>query len=806
MFNTDQASRRPAQPVPEAGPEGAVEPVGRPSGWGRARTAGACVSLVAGVVVFACIANQHFPLREWLLFMYARYWLFAAFFAASSLAAGLALAERVVRRPWRVGEYATLAFALGVLVFSLGIFLGGLAKLYGGVFFFAWPGLLLAAGGRSAWRQLRALRGELGRGFLARYLPHGWTETLAAVFLAVCLVAVYLQVMTPLNVGGDSYWYHLPIAEHYVASGGIRPFAEGWYLGAYPHLASLLYTWAFQSPGVLFDHVALCSHLEWALFLATLAGVSVLTRTLLVGVRVPYAAAAVFLFPGLFLYDSSLITGADHVLAFWAPALGVALVRMGERFTVREAALAGALTGATILTKYQGSYFFVPAGLLVLVLAARARRMAPVLGWALACLAVSSAHWLKNWVFYGDPFYPLLNKLFPEHPFHQGAADLMYWDAQFLLSGTFWEKVGKTLEALVGFSFVPHDWSGFHGDRPTFGSLFTLLIPVLFFVGMGKGAGARPGWRKRVWLTVIAVHLGVLVWFVTNHQDRYLQALLPWMAACTAATLSLAWRGGALVRVAAFLLVGFQVAWGSDIYFIRSHSMIGDSPLKMTIDHIGAGQQKRYADRRRLHFGSLEEVGKRLSADAKVLIHERHDRLGLGTASISDTLAWQGAVDYKVLDTAAAAYQLWHAMGATHVLWWNDRGGMSPDELAREAVFARTADLWGAGEEGIGDKRLSRLEAEPRDRTAAAQPTRIAWLGCGDDPTTALYSPRDLVARSPSAPLAMEQVREAPLEALAGANAVVLRSGCDLGKAPAGIPAQFKLAIRAGEVNLWIRR
>lgn len=761
------------------------------------RTRGAIVALLAALGVFAAVANQHYPLREWLLFMYLQYWAGAALFAASALATGLALAGRVLRGQRDPGEHITLAFAMGVLVFVLGIFVGGLAKLYGSVFFFAWPGLLLALTGRRAWRELLQLR--LARRDLGRCLPHGWVQSACAAFLVLCLVAVYLQVMTPLNVGGDSYWYHLPIAEHYVASGGIRPFAEGWYLGAYPHLASLLYTWAFQSPGQLFDHVALCSHLEWALFLATLAGVSVLTRRLLGGVRVPYAAAAVFLFPGIFLYDSSLITGADHILAFWAPALALALVRMGQRFAAREAALAGALTGAAILTKYQGSYFFVPAGLLVLVLGLRARRVRPVLAWAGACLAISSAHWLKNWIFYGDPFYPLLNKVFAERPFHEGAASLMYWDPQFLLDGTFWEKVEKTLSALVTFSFVPHDWSGFHGDRPVFGSLFTLLIPVLPLV-----RGAAP--RKRIWLTIVGVELGVLVWFVTTHQDRYLQALLPWMAACTAATLWLAWQSGWGVRVAVLLLVGFQVAWGADVYFIRSHAMIGDSPLKLLVDHIAAGQQKRYAERRRLHFGSLEAVAEHLPAEAKVLVHERHDRLGLGHASISDTLSWQGAVDYMVTGTPKATFELWQRLGATHVLWWPDRGGMSPAELAREAVFMRTVALYGERPETIGDKRLCKLRSEAGSPTAEA-PTVIAWLGCGGDPAPAFYSPRDLVRTSPSTPLDLAQLRTDAAAALAGANAVVWRPACgEVESARPVIGTSFEQVTHAGDLGLWLRR
>jgi hypothetical protein len=761
------------------------------------RTACICAILCLGVGLFAWVANQHYPLREWLFVMYARYWLFAGLFALASLSTGLRVVKAILPEPPRLGEQLVLGFALGVLVFALGVFLGGLAGLFGRVFFFAWPGLMLAFGARQGWRDLRRWRKHLGRFGARLFLPRGWVETLAAILLVVSSIAVYLQVMTPLNVGGDSYWYHLPIAEHYAASGAIRPFAEGWYLGAYPHLASLLYTWAFQSPGELFDHVVLSSHLEWALFLATLGGVSALTRRLLAGTRTPYAAAALFLFPGIFLYDSSLITGADHVLAFWAPALGLAMIRLGRRFAPREALLSGVLIGAAVLTKYQASYYFAASALLVLALVVRTRRLRPALVWALAGLAVSSAHWLKNWIFYGDPFYPMLGRYLPAHPFHEGAADRIYWDAQFLLTGTFWERVGKTLAALVDYSFVPHDWSGFHGDRPVFGSLFTLLIPVLFFLRS----------RRRIWLLIIGIHVGIVVWFVTTHQDRYLQALLPWMAACTAAILVLAWQSGRWVRIAVAVLVLHQVVWGSDVYFLRSHNMIGDSPLKSLVDLMAAGHEKRYQDRRKLHGGGLQAVGSRLPPGAKVLVHDRHDRLGLGAASIQDSLAWQGAVDYMVIETPDAAAELWRKMGATHLMWWSDYGGPFPEELAREAVFARTARLWGTEPEVVDDKRLSKLQDAPSDRTRSATPTTIAWLGCSGDPPLGMYTPRGLVARTPATTLSEDRVRDAPLDAVAEANAVILRPSCGyLSKAVAEIPNQFVTTRKAGDVAVWVRR
>jgi hypothetical protein len=731
--------------------------------------------------------------------MLVRYWLFSTLFAAACLSTGLRLAKVLLPEPPRLGEQLTFAFALGVLVFVLGVFLGGLAGLFGRIFFFAWPGLMIAAGARSAWRDLRRMRRHL-RGFGARlFLPRGFVEGAAGILLALSLFAIYLLVMTPLNVGGDSYWYHLPIAEQYVARGAIRPFAEGWYLGAYPQLATLLYTWAYQSPGKLFDHVALSSHLEWALFLATLAGVSTLARRLLGGIRVPYAAAAVFLFPGIFLYDSSLITGADHVLAFFAPALGLALIRLGRRFEPREAVLAGILTAGPILTKYQGSLFFVPTALLVLCLTIRTRRLRPALLWGLSCLAVSSSHWLKNWIFYGDPFYPLLHKYLAARPFYEGAGPLLdreYWNARFVLTGTFGQKVLQTLAAIPTFSFIPHDW-GFHGDRPVFGSLFTLLIPVLAFFRA----------RQRLWLMIAGIHIAIVVWFVTSHQDRFLQALLPWMAACTAAMLVLAWRGGRLIRCGVALLVIFQILWAGDVPFIRSHAMIGDSPFKALIDHVAAGHSGKYDDRLRLHGGSLQSVGERLPEHAKVLIHERHGGLGMMAETISDTVGWQGAIDYLLLETPNATVDLWRKLGATHAMWWPDCGGMSPDELAREAGFARTIDQWGDGPDNIGDKRLSKLTATAKNSALAAQPTRIAWLGCGGDPPLGIFAPKGLAERKPEQNLTEERVHEAALNELSAVNALVLRPSCGyLGGVEPEISKQFKRMINAGDISLWVRQ
>ena len=132
---------------------------------------------------------------------------------------------------------------------------------------------------------------------------------------------------------------------------------------------------------------------------------------------------------------------------------------------------------------------------------------------------------------------------------------------------------------LFTYAFVPHDFLGFHGMRPVFGALFTLLLPALLFVPASR----------RLWLLVLWTHLGIATWFLTSHADRFLQALVPWMAAATAAIVVLAWRHLKVGRVAVAGLVLFQVVDGADVYFLRTHGMIGDSPLRSVVEHLSAG-------------------------------------------------------------------------------------------------------------------------------------------------------------------------------------------------------------------------
>jgi hypothetical protein len=750
--------------------------------------------LLLGAAAAALIwLDQFNPLRHWLFFQYLGIWAAVALFAAASWAAGLRAVSLLLPTPLRLDERLLVGFATGVLIFFAGIFVGGVFHLYGVVFFFAWPALLLGWGGRSASGELSRLRVHLRRFGFRLFQPRGMVEAAAAAVLVVGTLAVYLQVLTPTNVGADSVWYHLAIAENYVASGGLRPFHEGFYNGTLPQLATFLYTWAFMAPGDLFHRMALSAHLELALFLATLAGIGVVVRRL-VGARAPLAGALMFVFPGFLVYDSNLIVAADHVLAFWVPPLLVAVLRWARRFEPREAVLVALLLGGAMLTKYQAVYLVVPLALWALAASVRFRRWRPLVAWGLAVLAVWSPHWLKNWIFYGDPLYPMLHAWLPSHPFPPGADALratVLTPAQFRFTGTPGQKIHDTLVALFSFSFVPHDWD-FHGERPVFGSLYTCLLVGLPF--------ARA--RLRTWLLVIAIEAGIAVWFVTAHEDRYLQALLPAMVAVAAALVMLLWHRGALARGGVALLVVSQAIAGSDAYFYRVHAMAGDAPIKAFVDFVSLGQKGQYKEQLRV-WGDVNrnDLSKHVPRGGKVLAHHLVEQLGLGVPSVTDGMGWQAALDYLAQPSPADTLAIWRSLGITHLVWKDSVQSRDRDFLAREAVFQRAVALYVPRFEPVGQYQFGALDWHAQPATAQV-PTRIAWIGCGGDLETGIYTPRDYAEGHAPA------VRGLTPAVLADANVVMRHLPCGFPspEVEGAINGQFSRRVQLGDVLLLARR
>ncbi len=730
--------------------------------WGGAvRRVGLAASLLAGAAVFGFVVNEHYPISRWLFWHYAEYWAAAAFWTAACGAAGDAFVRRLVPE-LPASERLVGALSTGLLVFFLGMFACGLLHVYGAIFFFAWPLAMLGLGGRGFFRFMR----RLGRHVLAKHRRSSVSlvEVAVVLFGLVGVGMVYFEILTPGNVAFDSRWYHLAIAEHYAAAGGVERFSEGWYQGALPHLASLIYTWAYLLPASsAFDRVELAAHLEFVVFLWTLFSIPVLVRWTIARAlhdvdrdrnAHPNASAsqlstwaAVFVFPGIFLYDSSLGGAADHIAAFWAVPILLAFVRACRRPSPRNSFWFALPLAGALLTKYQSAALVAfPALAFVarvtwLVLRRDPKRTSsrfrPLLGLmttGVAGLVLTSPHWLKNWIWYGDPIYPFLYRNLHVRPWTVDSANffehVFKGEQLWRPAGTVAEQLEETLKAIPTFSFVPHDWSTFHGTVPVFGSLFTLtLLPLPFL----RKAG-------RLWLVAASANTGVFVWYWMSHQDRYLQALLPWMAVVVAGTVRLVWARGRVNRILLTLLVALQIIWGGDVYFLPTHAMLGTAPAKTVIDLLSSGYRKDFGARDN-PFGVFGEVAARLPPHAKVLVHDRHDHLGIQAMSVADEGAWVGGISYGRIASPRAFYDQMRGMGVTHFLWSSHSNGA--DSLAGDLVFFTFMARYVEGTQSISGLFLSKM---PSDAPPASpwRESMVAVFICSEGYAPGLYRLRDL--------------------------------------------------------------
>jgi hypothetical protein len=780
-------------PTTEPAPGAAPAPAGRPTWRERVRTVLLCLALLGAIVIFLASVNEHYAVGRWLFWRYLAAGGLAAFWLASCAAMGTFLFARLGLGTRRGHGDLAVAFAVGVLAFQLAIFLLGLLHLLGTFTFVALPVIFLLLG---AVPLREALKGA-SRAAQIRSLPD-----LALVLFGLGGVALlYFQVLSPEPFSWDARWYHLPIAQQYALQGSIKAYPEGWWLSAYPHSASLIYTWAFLLPvGMLWDKLELCAHLEVAVFLATIASIPSLVRALDPEASGRRTWVAIFLFPGIFLYDGNLHAGADHLAALWCIPLALAFLRLWRTWTVRDALLFGSLTGAVLISKYSAWSMLIFPTLAFFVRAAwlGLRRLRgggqPVVTAFLLCgaavLIVSAPHWLKNWVWYGDPLYPVFYRQLPVHPWSPEAPGSF----KIFMSFTFppkpgWEGVKDALLATLSFSFIPNDWWSNHRNVPVFGSLFTLTLLCLPFVRA----------RARLWLGYLAAMLALVVWYLSNHQDRLLQAFLPFMAAVTATTLGRVWRQRhLLVRALVAALVAAQIVWGGDVPFFPTHNQIGDSPIRLVSNFLASGFL--HTDRRLYPYGALSEHGQDLPPDARVLLHELNLQLGLDHLVVNDQ--WQGRISYETLQSPTAIYDELAGLGVTHVIWTN--GSSSTwNSIATGLAFLGFALNYVEAPRVHGEYIMGRFPSSP---PSAPWNNQVAVMTCGQPFASGIYALGSLVSPHTGRPPAVQLAPLGdPAAAVHGAGYLVLDPACarDL---PAEVDEQFYKPYKWDHLRLYVRK
>ncbi len=767
------------------------------SSWNRerVRTALLVAVLLAGAAVFLVNVDQHYAIRRWLIWRYAGYWVLSSIWAGSCLAIGGVLLSRL--HPQKLdhpGDVWVYAFPLGVFAFHLAIFGLGLLGLLSSVTFVLLPVLFLASGFthlKRFWAHLLSISEVVKR----RELP-------LLLFGLGGLALIYCQILSPEAFSYDARWYHLPIAEQYAISGAVRAFPEGWWLAAFPHLTSYVQTWSFLLPfAALFDRLELCIHLEFVVFAATAFSLPALVRRLIPAESARYSWVGMFLFPSVFLYDGNLCAGADHFAALWMVPLAMASIDLWQRWDKPAAALFAVFASGVVLTKYSA---WAALPFLVTLVIGRAlwliarrqekaslprAQVAEALAWVVVGgLVLTTPHWLKNWIWYGNPIYPMLRDVFGARPWNPDAeATWNVWSAMIWAPRPGLLGLVDALSTMVTFSFWPNDWGVLHGKVPVFGSLFTLTTVCLPFLRA----------RAQLWGVYLATMATLVVWFLIHHQDRYLQAFVPWMAAGTVASIILIWRTGRpAVRAALTLLVGLQLTWSADIPFIPSHNIIHTTPYTLSLALAASGYNKTPGRLR--PYGPYAELGRTLPDDANVLVHDSPQQLGISARFVQDQ--WQGRISYGRLRSPAAIHAELQSLGITHLMWepgfsngWNS--------LASDLAFLNFSENYGVGARGFGRLHLARMpESAPESFN-----DRVAVFACGSPIANGWYRLKRLNV-APGHGARREKGRPPQLAAaIAEAGFLVVDPRC-APALPADLDATFHYPASRKELRLYTRR
>lgn len=695
---------------------------------------------VLGLLILARELDEHFAIEDWLAWRLLPLWGWTLLLNASFVAVGHALLRRLrVDAELPLAELLLGSFVAGLALFGMAMFGVGALGAFSAATALLLPGFFLALGiydFPALNRRIRDAGEKLGRARLS-----GWQR--AAGFCAsgvglLFLGLLYLQSLHPSNLNFDAVWYHVPVAQDYAREGRLVPF-YGDDHRAFPHLASLLHTWALLVPGI--DHLplrwVLMLHIEYSTVVWRAVGVLAGAQWLLQGRFVPGLWASFFLFPSVFIYDQNIAGSADHVSGVSAIPAFLALGRALPKGDLRFGLLVGVFAGAHILTKYQAVYLVVAiaacVGMWMLGLALRnlwlrvRRRPSPsnrplrrsfVLAWLVlaSSLFVSSPHFIKNAVFYDNPVYPFARNWFPSEferwerpksprkealesqdprsePERRASMGLRLAlaaqaDRAHLASPSSKKRTGPSTKATGtlddwsrfrfprrAYDFSPQGewplerlvwahrtmvtWSFETGNRnltrlqPYMGSLFTLLLPTVFFLRRAR----------RLWFGVVFCYWSFLTWALTSANDRYLLSILSIVAAVTAALMVRVFQSGWLPRLALIPLVGLQVLWNADVPLTY-----GSNALKQTVALVKQ-DRSRPVEERFSYLGRAQRLTDEFPEDALILGRYYKELTGLDRATLNTHRSIQRYIPFGKLESVREFWEICVDRGVTHLMY-----------------------------------------------------------------------------------------------------------------------------------------
>jgi len=689
---------------------------------------GIVVTCAIGIAVCLEVWNGYYPVKEWLIWRLLPLWGYSLLWVAACIAGGASVLRWLLRdRELPALEHLLFSMTVGVVLFVVVWNLGGFACLFRTWMAVVLPVALLALGWfgvpdlwrkLSAWRAWRPPATVFGR--VAITIAVGWG--------LLCLAFVYLEALPLDSINYDATWYHLPIAQDYAREGCVVPFPGDGHK-AYPHLTSLVHTWAFlvPLPAPVQLHWMLALHLEFVMVVWRIVGVAAAAHWMLCEEDRRGLWPFFFLFPSIFIYDQCIGGSADHFLGFFAVPMFLASVRALRQFDWRWGALVGIVAGGHVLTKYQAVYMVAAvAGVfatrwLYLVVQrgvlrlrkrpATADRLPPWRAMLLGPLSViafsalvSSPHFVKNVVYHSNPLFPYAGSVFPaSHPKEPAAA---YQVRKFPRGGPFAPKHqddfaqrqlwGTQMFFTYSFHTANRD---FTKHRPYMGSLFSLLLPCVLFVR-----------RSRRILVGVAFAYGAFMAMAnTALNDRYMLAFYDLFIAVAAALMVRVWQVGWLGRLAVIPVVALQLFWGGDAML-----HYGASRLNAAINLVSAGYSGKYDSQRLARHGRQLKITEATPSDAIIMSRNYRGMLGLDRTVLSDVSAVQRYISYTGLRDARDYWELLHERGVTHLLY--PRNQRRPVRWNNTVLFAELVYRYGQKTRDFGGLVLVDMPPRPPPR------------------------------------------------------------------------------------------
>jgi hypothetical protein len=350
------------------------------------------------------------------------------------------------------------------------------------------------------------------------------------------------------------------------------------------------------------------------------------------------------------------------MLALFAAPMFLAAAELVREFDRRWAYVLGLLVAGAVQTKFHAIYLVGPIAAWVgarwawLMLRKPLHRKVLVrslMTIGAVVLTLGGVHSIKNWVYFGNPVYPLLQNVFSSRysvPDGAQQVEYLFKDWHYHPPVALFDRLKAASVMVFDFSFKPH--YSFFGERPAFGSLFTLLVPAALLL-------PRAG-RLR---TAFAVGFSALfLWALTFWIDRNLQTFMPLLAGATGGAIALVWRVGGFARAGVSVLVGAQLMSGADLM------VSGGDRLLPAINLLRSGFAGQAASRfeQRPAYTALARL---LPKDATVLLHDRHVSLGIDRKVLLDWIGFQGLIDYRTFKSPRDAFNRFEELGVTHVVF-----------------------------------------------------------------------------------------------------------------------------------------